>query len=85
MLWGILVFNILKINKIIIILFFILCRNIIILFYNFVELIFVFKIYFYFCRIDYLLNNIIIMKKRYYGMFLLVFILCLVVYVENKN
>ena len=66
--WGTSASNTLKINKITIISFFTLCRNTTISFHNFVELIPVFKIYLYLCRIDYSLNNIITMKKRHYGM-----------------
>lgn len=63
--WGTSASNTLKINKITIISFFTLCRNTTISFHNFVELIPVFKIYLYLCRIDYSLNNIITMKKRH--------------------
>lgn len=60
---GIVPLNTLKINRIIIFLFSTLCGNTTISFHNFVELIPVFKIYLYLCRIDYSLNNIITMKK----------------------
>lgn len=49
--WGTSASNTLKINKITIISFFTLCRNTTISFHNFVELIPVFKIYLYLCRI----------------------------------
>ena len=77
--------NTLKINKITIISFFTLCGNTTISFHNFVELIPVFKIYLYLCRIDYSLNNIITMKKGHYGMLSLAFTSCLAVHAENKN
>lgn len=83
--WGTSASNTLKINKITIISFFTLCRNTTISFHNFVELIPVFKIYLYLCRIDYSLNNIITMKKRHYGMLSLAFTSCLAVHAENKN
>ena len=75
--WGTSASNTLKINKITIISFFTLCRNTTISFHNFVELIPVFKIYLYLCRIDYSLNNIITMKKRHYGMLSLALTSCL--------
>lgn len=83
--WGTSAPNTLKINKINIISFFTLCRNTTISFHNFVELIPVFKIYLYLCRIDYSLNNIITMKKRHYGMLSLALTSCLAVHAENKN
>lgn len=83
--WGTSASNTLKINKITIISFFTLCRNTTISFHNFVELIPVFKIYLYLCRIDYSLNNIITMKKRHYGMLSLALTSCLAVHAENKN
>ena len=83
--WGTSASNTLKINKITIISFFTLCRNTTIAFHNFVELIPVFKIYLYLCRIDYSLNNIITMKKRHYGMLSLALTSCLAVHAENKN
>ena len=82
---GIVPLNTLKINRIIIFLFSTLCGNTTISFHNFVELIPVFKIYLYLCRIDYSLNNIITMKKRHYGMLSLAFTSCLAVHAENKN
>ena len=83
--WGTSPFNTLKINRIIIFLFSTLCGNTTISFHNFVELIPVFKIYLYLCRIDYSLNNIITMKKRHYGMLSLALTSCLAVHAENKN